>query len=382
MPRRAALLAFLVLCAASSLSGADVDAFQVLSGRDIARGGLHAALADDSGVLFSNPAGLVAAPPSVSFSRLGLTASGPVFDIADAVIGGSEPVAAISDVLANNDYKLFTGLDIGGPISFSYVGGGLGFGFFNTTSVSLDAASLTAIKIRAAEDLFLVGGYAFRLELGGGHNLDLGFAAKGFVRGAVLSTKTLFEVESILSDPLTLLDEPFTLTTGVGIDLGLRWSWRGLAAGLVCRDAYSPAIVTEYSSASGFISDPAAAKIGNGDYAVIEPDLAVGLAWRPELGRLGQYMDDLLLCVDYADILDLARPIPRNAILNLRLGIETRVLEILSLRVGINDALLAAGVGIDFGLMRMDFAAYGNELGIEPGERSNYNLLVSFEFAY
>lgn len=381
MSKRAALAALSILCIASSLSGADIDAFQNISGRDIALGGLHAALADDASVLFANPAGLVAAPPSVTFSRLGITASGPVFDIADAVIGGDDPVDAMSDVLAANDYKLFTGFDLAGPIAFSYVGGGLGFGFFDRSGLSLDGASMTAIKIRAAEDLFLVGGYAFRVQLGGEHILDLGFGAKGFVRGAVLATKSIFEVESILSNPSSLLDEPFALTTGVGIDLGLRWAWRALSAGLVCRDAYSPAIVTDYSSASGFFSDPAASKLDS-EYGVVAPDLSLGVGWEPELGRLGHYIDDLRLYADYADILDLFRPIPRNPILNVRLGLETRILEILSLRLGVGDALLSAGVGIDFGLVRMDIAAYGDELGIEPGQRSNYNLLASFSFVY
>jgi len=88
------------------------------------------------------------------------------------------------------------------------------------------------------------------------------------------------------------------------------------------------------------------------------------------------------MAMDYTDILDLTSPLPRNPILNVSLGVETRVLDIVTLRVGIDEALLSAGVGLDLGVFTLNIAAFGQELGLDPGDRPYYNLLVDFDFKY
>ena len=368
--------------AGSLVHAQSVDPFTVPFAREISVGGKHAALADDFSVLLSNPAGLAVAEPTLYASRLALTTSGPIFDIANLMTGGGDIMTALGDLLAKYDYKLYTAFDLSGPLSFGYVGEGLGFGLFNKTSFALNSASVSAIRVTATEELLLTGGYAYSFDLGGGHALSLGLLAKGFVRGQIEAKDTLLGIQSILSNPASLLGQPFVLTTGIGLDAGIRWDWeRQVSAGLVCRDAYSPALVSEYTSAMDFVANPATALSGS-TRSTIRPDLAVGAAWSPELGRLGRYIDGLVVTLDYVDILDLARPVPRNAILNLGLGVEVRMLEILSVRLGFREALLAAGLGFDLGAFSLNAAAWGDELGIEPGARPVYNLLLSFDFAY
>lgn len=378
-----ALFLAVSVAAGSLVSAQSVEPFTVQSAREISVGGKHAALADDFFVLLSNPAGLAAAKPTLYASRLSLAASGPVFDIANLMAGSSGDImTALGDLLAKYDYKLYTAFDLAGPLSFGYVGEGLGFGLFNKTSFVLNSASVSAIRIAAAEELLLTGGYAYSFDLGGGHALALGLLAKGFVRGELAANDTLLGIQAILSDPASLLGKPFSLTTGIGLDAGIRWDWEErVSAGLVCRDAYSPALVSEYTSAADFVANPASALTGS-TRATIRPDLAIGAAFAPELGRLGRYIDGLVLALDYSDILDLARPVPRNALLNLGLGMEVRMLEILSVRLGLREALLAAGLGFDLGAFSLNAAAWGDELGIEPGARPVYNLLLSFDFAY
>jgi len=108
----------------------------------------------------------------------------------------------------------------------------------------------------------------------------------------------------------------------------------------------------------------------------------MGLMWSPALGRLGQVIDSLVFALDYKDILDLASPVPRNPILNVGLGVEARVLEIVTLRAGIDEALLSTGIGLDLGVFTINLAAYGAELGLDPGDRPYYNLLVDIDFKY
>jgi hypothetical protein len=217
-----------------------------------------------------------------------------------------------------------------------------------------------------------------RFDLGNGHELDAGVVTKGFVRGKTDSSMGIVEAVDTLNNLSSVFGDTFTLTTGIGIDTGLRWTWNGLAAGLVCRDAFSPAISTEYSSVSAFFSSHP----GTSKYVTLPRSLDIGIAWSPDLGRLGEVMDSLVLALDYKDILNLFEIVPRNPILNLSFGAETRVLEIVTLRAGIADTLLSAGMGLDLSAFTLNLAAYGAELGLDPGDRPYYNLLVDFDFKY
>ena len=283
--------------------------------------------------------------------------------------------------MSDNAYKLYTGVDISGPLALGYTGGGLGFGLFNDTKLIANVASVSSINIEAVEDILLAGGYAVRLDLGKGHELAAGVSAKGFVRGDVSPSMGIVEAMGLVSDPTALLQDTFTLATGIGIDTGLRWSWNDrVAVGLACSDLYSPAIVTKYTSIQAFVSNPATAKKGSSTYEALDRSLDIGTMWSPDLDRAGLIIDSLVVALDYKDILDLFSSIPRNPILNASLGVEARILDIVTLRAGIADTLLSAGAGFDFGLFSLSVAAYGTELGLDPGERPVYNLLIDTRF--
>jgi hypothetical protein len=381
--RSASALALCALMAAFPSLASALDAFDFSSPREKSMGGRHVALADDFSVLLSNPAGLADVSRVFSAADLGVQAIGPVFDIANLFVGGMPGTAAITDFLAAKDYKLYAGAEITGPLAFGYTGGGLGFGLFNKSKLTVNVANVSSIGIKAVEDLLLSGGYAMRLDLGKGHELSAGVSAKGFVRGGISPTMGIVEALGLKDNPMALLAETFTISTGIGLDAGLRWAWNGrVAAGLACRDIYSPVIVSTYSSAAKFVADPTTAKKGESTYETLKRSLDFGLMWAPSLGRLGQVIDSLVLVMDYKDILDLASPLPRNPILNLSLGFETRVLEIVTLRGGIDETLLSAGAGLDLGIFTLNIAAYGAELGLDPGDRPYYNLLMDFDFKY
>lgn len=375
--------AMLMTCALFALHAADeIDPFTPPVGRSLAMGGMHAALADDYYVLLSNPAGIAEAPRELFVSQIGLVATGPVFDIANMVVSGSDPMTSLEQLLANNNYKLYSGFNLPGPLSFGYIDHGLGFGLFNDTRFVINAASASSIKVDLTEDFLLVGGYALRFDLGKGHSLDAGVSAKGFVRGDSAGSYDALGLSNLLGNPSQIFSAPYSMTTGIGLDTGVRWSYdERVAAGLAWRDMYSPAIVSTYSGGiMDFLGNTGATPTTS--YAIVTPNLDFGLMWKPYLGRLGQVLDSLVLAMDYSDILDLFNILPRNAILNLSFGVETRVLDILYLRAGINEALLSAGIGLDLNVCTLNLAAYGQELGLEPGSQPVYNLLMTIEFRY
>jgi len=379
----------IALCAAAFLSlgaaarAADVDPFKgYLDLGTNALGGKHVALAGGLQSLFSNPAGLAEAEPVISAARLGLGLSGPVFDIANILISSSNFQTDLVNLLSSSGYKLYAAADLSGPLSFAYVGQGLGFGIFNDTRVVIDVKGVTSVKVSLTEDVLIVGGYGFRIPTGEKSALDLGFAAKGYVRGAFVLDGGLLELTSLMTDPTAIMGQPFVLTTGIGLDAGIRWNWdEVVAVGLSCMDVYSPSSVSTYSNISGFISNPSTALVSSAT-GLIHPDLGLGFMWKPPLGILDRVFDGLSILLDYDDILGLFAPIPRNAILNVDLGVEARILQILSIRLGIREALPQAGVYFDLEAFKMGVSAWGDELGYEPGERPIYNLALSFDFEY
>lgn len=384
MRLRSTTAAVLIVCALAygRVYADGIRPFAPPDGRGLAMGGSHAALTNDYTALLVNPAALAVAPKKMFVSEVGFSSAGPIFDFMNIALAGGDTLNSLQNLFAKNNYKLYSGLTMPGPLSFGYVDHGLGFGLFNTSRFTLNMASASSIKVDSAEDFLMTSGYALAFDLGRGQALDAGVAVKGFVRGETLATYDIVSLSSFISNPAELLTKPYNLTTGIGMDLGLRWSYEDrLAAGLVCRDLYSPAIVTTYPGGlAQFVGNNAPGT--SPSYTYVQPNLDFGLMWRPELGGLSRVFDSLTLAADYSDILNLFALLPRNAILNASLGAEARVLDILYLRIGIQEALLSAGVGVDLHIFTINIAAFGTELGLEPGSWPVYNLLMTVDFRY
>ena len=97
----------------------DIESIRIPSARDAALGGRHVALADDTGTLFSNPAGFRTAEPGFAITSIGVELSGPIFDMTSLLLSGSSPDLASADVqdLMRN---LYAGLNLPGPVSATH----------------------------------------------------------------------------------------------------------------------------------------------------------------------------------------------------------------------------------------------------------------------
>lgn len=381
MKRKILVGAALVLITASALAQT-VKPFVVPSARMSALGGPHAAGSAGLDAIFENPAGFLVDKPQLGVSALVLNPSGPIFDIAGIITGGSTDILAGLTGLLDANGRLFVQTDLLGPLSFGYVGKGLGFGLYNRTVLTINVASLLSTAYAVSEEFLLAGGYAYRIPIGQRQKLDLGIMPKGFIRASLGQTMSLQDVVDLMSAPGSLLTgQPYTMTSGVGFDIGARWSLDdSLAVGIVAHDAYSPSIVSTYTSFSTFAEDPTN-KIAS-VYAVVPATLSVGLAYDPRFALLDRFGARLSLMLDYVDILDLFAIVPRNPILNVTAGMELQLLDILSVRAGVKDALPTAGFGIDLSAFTFSLSMFGTELGIEPGARPTFNLLVALDFRY
>lgn len=374
--RRLLQFAFLLLLPLG-LAAETVAPFVIPSARLNGMGGRHAALADDFSSLFSNPAGFVGVREELSVAELTVSAYGPIFDIVDAsqdFLGG-DGTLDLSPIVGPGGFA--AGVDAAGPLSFGWVGRSLGFGFFNRTRVDSSAKGLT-LSATASEEFLVTGGYAFRFLNRDGHVMDAGFLGKGFIRGSLALQSSILTVTDLF-DGNPLETQPFNTVAGVGADLGILYRFaQTYSAGLVFRDAYSPALKTVYGSASDFFNGAE----GDGSYVTVRPSLDVGFAYQPRIPVLDRYLSRFSLLLDYKDVLGFMDLIPRNPILNLGIGAEVVVLDALSLRAGIADAAPSLGFGIDFSFMQLDFAMRGVELGLDPGAQTTYAIDLGLLFRY
>ena len=355
-----------------------IDPFTMPSARFDALGGTHTAMGDDFYSLFLNPAAFAEVKDQFSAAELTVSTYGPMLEIIDLFrkSAGSASDLDISSLIGPGGFA--AGFDLGGPLSLGWVGRGLGLGIFDRIRTSA-AVSGTKLRPLVSGDLLFVGGYAFRLIDQGSHVLDVGFLGKGFFRGAVDLEAPIFDAASIFDDPT---DQPLDTYLGLGVDMGLRYNFRGnLTAALVCYDVYSPVLATSYDSMSDFSGGSSSAS-GKSSYMTVKRRLDTGVAYRIRSDFIDRYFSRLTIMADYHDFLDLFSLIPRNPILNVGVGAEIVLLNALSFRVGIADALPAFGFGLNLSFMQLDFAIHGRELGLDPGKMSVYALDLGFLFRY
>jgi hypothetical protein len=358
------------------LFGETVAPFVMPSARSSALGGTHAAQSDDFNSLFTNPASFVGIDREFSAAELSISIYGPVFEILDLVINAdSFDNLDISGIIGSRGFA--AGLEVGGPVAFGWVGRGLGLGLFSHFAGDASVTG-TTIRPNVRGEALLVGGYSFRAINKNGHTFDAGFLGKAYYRAGIDLESSIFDITTIFDDPGAA---PFKTTIGAGFDLGLHYSFaETFSAALVCLDTYSPALITSYQSFSAFQNKEQ--PLNDGVYGVIKPRLNLGLKYRVRSPYLDRYISNFSIFTDYRDFIDLFSLIPRNPILNVGIGVEIVVLEKLSFRIGIADALPALGLGLDLSFMTLDCSIYGKELGLDPGIQPTYAIDLGLLFRY
>lgn len=371
----AAILAVLAFPAASQ-----TRPFVMPDARLEALGGKHVAQPSGISLLFSNPAGFAAAPGEFIVTELSSRLSGPVFDIAQLFIDGDATEPAAIAGLLDPAGRLYTAADLGGPIAVGYVGKGLGVGFFNRSWAEVNAPSLTRVDLSVSEELLALSGYAFRLKPSPALALDLGVLLKVFQRFEIFYPTNILGLSGLLSSPASILESAgFRTTSGLGVDAGARFSILDRYAFAVsARDAFTPTFTAEFASFNAFSQDPAALFSPGTVRSVVPCDLSAGVYAKPPLGILDRYVTGVELMLDYGDILSLFGPLPPNPFLLVSAGAEVTMHDIFRIRGGWNQGAFAAGFGLGLTLFDLDIAIFGRELGADLGERTIYNLLVSF----
>jgi hypothetical protein len=390
-PRILIIGAFLLLSAAGFSQEFSFDGIELLTARAQAMGGMHAALADDTSTLLTNPAGFRGMEPHFAIAEVTANLTGPVFSIADIVVQAAGGDAGVASLITSPEVlslfsSLYAKILLNGPLAFGYVGNGLGFGFFNSSGVTLTSqGAIPTISASIHEDVLFIGGYAVRIPLPGSwrSTFDVGVSIKTFARASVELSESILNFLSFFTAPPidSFMALPFNLDVGFGIDAGLLYSWNEtISVGIVGRDLYCPVVRNGYDSLTAFTTGGTSTL----SYDTAPIDLCAGIMYSPDLGFLANYITDVKVLLDYSDILDfLTHPATAtNPALHVGIGLEFVLLDVFSLRGGFNEGYFSAGMGLNLTVFRLNLAMYGTELSTEPGIRPAYNLLVGLQFGY
>ncbi len=371
------LIAFLIPAAQKSYAWDQsfFDLFLIPYSADAAAlGGIHAAFATDVSSLFANPAGFRSAKPEISFAQVALSIYDAAPAIVDEVFTGDP---AIDETILRR-----AGMNLLGPMFLGYVGNGLGFGFFNNTTIRYWSWGPypKAISIILEHFVFICG-YAFSIPLPESWNstLDLGFSLPVFITARSDSTKDARGLYDLVITPADMvINEPYTFAQGLGLEAGILYSLGTVfSAGIVARNL---AYVTSntYSSMQGFLDGeiPATRSVP------LPIDITAGIMVSPPVSRLTNIVDSLTLMVDYHNIFDFLtyEPGATNPLLHIGIGLEVQLLEILRLRAGFYQFLPSGGITLDLSVCTLSFAVFGRELSQEPGGYPIWGYMIGLSF--
>jgi hypothetical protein len=359
-----------------SWEAAFFDIFDVsISTRAAALGGLHAALADDMTTLFSNPAGFRSVEPQFSVLEFTFSFYDAAIEIAGEVVSGVDN--STSDI--RRGY-----LNVLGPIAVGYVGNGLGWGIFNTSNIRIYSWGASPLANEVLEEnLVFIRGRTFRIPFPEQQSsLDLGYSLTGFLTVQGNSRTDIRQVFLPSVSPLELLTNggPYRRAMGAGVEFGLLYSLKDVfSIGLAGRNL-AFVQTRDFTSFMALIGGGAS----TASYSVLPMDLSLGILYRPPLDRLGRYINDIKVMVDYHNMLDfLIYPAgATHALLHIGLGIELQLLEIVSLRAGYYQLLPSVGLGLDFSFFTLNMAYFGREWTSEPGGYPVNSYAIGLEFEY
>lgn len=292
-------------------------------------------------------------------------------------------VEKLTDIIKKNN-GLTTSIDALPLLNFGFIGK-RGFGMLATTNMYAD------VKIPTVTNVDLNIGFTGDLQLGYGHKFDLGVndiavGVSGKVFANVLDLgitgKSLTEImdlfageESSEDSSESTLNIPLTSTIGFGINAGVQYRFADfLNVGLVWNNVFSSTKTANYD-----LENEEQPISFDGEDVVkgkLTPTVALGVGIKVPINFI---ITSLTAYVDHENILDFfaGDKLVRNPILGFNAGVEAVVLKMISLRAGINESYVSAGVGLRLLAINVDFAVFGSELGLEPGARPQLNTALS-----
>lgn len=378
MTKKIFFLIFLVFITFSHIFSAsftfDLKEPTVTSIRDSSIGGFHIADKTSYFSFISNPANTSLIGKKKLLPSVTMNFNGVLNQLPKLLFPSDEGDDFLDKLLSTiSEEEVNIGADILGPITVGSVKNNFGWGVFNRTYALAEVPSITSSNIYAGEELQIRLGYSYPIKLPLGIIISLGLGAKGFM-----------QLEGIYKDSITELlavdfeNFPMYTVLGYGFDLGLTAEVFKIFRVSACwENFFSQAFVKKYNSFSDF-------KSFDTDYDLLienfDNKIKIGLAVDIPLKSLTKgFITDSSIYLDCKDLFAFINeePLSRNKILELSAGAELIIFNTLAFRFGVNETYLSAGFGMILSKVRIDYAIYGKELGLEPGSAPQLNMGLS-----
>lgn len=353
--------------------------FAIPTTQSTGMGGDHVAYTDNVFSLLVNPAAIMRTRQNSVFTIAPTLLSpqktfGLIDPFTQMIEGNMDALTDIGNSLKGG--KIPLGLDLREfPLSIAHVSDGFGFGIWDRIFVNPSVIG-TTVKLEAFADVIVPIGMAFKILDTGKHIVDFGFTVKPFARVRASEQMSLMDMLDNGSDMLEEVSVP--LIVGAGFDMGFMYRWdAGLSAGLTFDD-----IVTRGAVVTSLV--------GSDDNTYHVPfSMNLGVAYDVKIGRFWAGAPNFLantgvtVAFDWHNITNAFQQddyIKRNAVLDIGVGLQISLMDMIKIRIGMNEMLPAVGLGLKFGLFELDVAYYGKELGLEPGQLPAPALDLSIAF--
>lgn len=328
--------------------------------------------------LFTNPAGLAFTGDKTLWPTLiSLGVGGPLKELAKLGLDhDSDFQDKLPELIGDSGFNFNART---GPLTFGAIRNNFGWGVVQTAYAEGNVPSLMKSDIRAGVDLGIVFGYAFPFDFGALGKLSVGVSGRGITQIEAVYTESL---TSLIDKGFDLNSTPLNLTFGFGFDIGVQYEVLDLIhVALVWQDAYT-ATWTSGLDISGGYNDHKS----DYEYNKLESKLGIGVGIDIPLEKITKnVISHLGVYANYNNLWPLFNnkdEVYRNPWLELSIGTELVLFDVVALRFGMNEMYFSSGFGLYLGVFRMDFSIYGRELGSEPGYSPQLNAGMAMTIQY
>ena len=330
-------------------------------------GGVSLGILDDENTIFSNASALANVEnakliaPYISFETDTNT-----FDLITYVVNNQTQLQNGFGGITNATVDKLTNANVflGMHLLFGYVQQDFGLGLDIPANLFVQTSSgifIPRADVYGTGDLLFVGSFSqiFKTDIG---RIDAGLTGKIIYRAKVDEKRTMLEWASLSTDPIKI-----NYLFGFGFDLSGTYNMdKDLKLSLVLQDIFT--------------------KIGSDTVPV---NVKLGVAYYPDL-RIVDFMKDWKFYFEVIDLFNVEDAKYMSSFADtmaiymkkVHIGIESNLLDFLDVRLGLSQGYPSMGAGLQLSVFNLEYAYYGKELGVFPGDMPSWNHMLALVFRY